>query len=316
MEVHTRQLQYFIAVAEELSFTRAAQRLHVSQQGLSTQIKQLEHAMDVVLFSRTTRNVELTAAGTVFLQDIRGALTCLDAAVERARSVHRGVQDRLVLGALEGAALTLTEPILDTFRQRHPGITVELRHFTYEDPSAGLTSGSVDVAFARRPFVDDGVQFETLFAEPLMVMLPTNHRLADRTQVFVHDLLDEPLLGASTTDPVWNAFWELNAYRGGTPAPVVSRSNSLLEELHKVATGVGVVLTVACARWIPFPGVRLLPIADVPPNEVAVGWRCAQESPLVRSFVEVARSTRDTHPELVTLLQKPDFADCTVPPHL
>ncbi|WP_433565052.1 LysR family transcriptional regulator [Nocardia sp. CA-151230] len=316
MEVHTRQLQYFIAVAEELSFTRAAQRLHVSQQGLSTQIKQLEHAMDVVLFSRTTRNVELTAAGAVFLQDIRGALTGLDAAVERARSVHRGAQDRLVLGALEGAALTLTEPILSTFRQRHPGITVELRHFTYEDPSAGLATGSVDVAFARRPFVDDGVQFETLFAEPLMVMLPTSHHLAERTEVFVHELLDEPLLGAATTDPVWNAFWELDAYRSGTPAPVVSRSNSLLEELHKVATGVGVTLTVACARWIPFPGVRLLPIVDVTPNEVAVGWRGAQESALVRSFVEVARSIRDTRPDLVAQLQEPDFTDCTVPPHL
>ncbi|GAB2544454.1 LysR family transcriptional regulator [Nocardia heshunensis] len=316
MEVHTRQLQYFIAVAEELSFTRAAQRLHVSQQGLSTQIKQLEHAMDVVLFSRTTRNVELTAAGTVFLQDVRGALTGLDVAIERARSVHRGEKDRLILGALEGAALTLTEPILSTFRQRHPGITVELRHFTYEDPSAGLTSGAVDVAFARRPFVDAGMQFETLFAEPLMVMVPTDHRLADRTEVFAHELLAEPLLGAVTTDPVWNAFWELDAFRDGSPAPVVSRSNSLLEELHKVATGVGVVLTVACARWIPFPGVRLLPIADVPPNEVAVGWHGAQESALVRSFVEVARGIRDTHPDLVAQLQEPDFTDCTVPPHL
>lgn len=316
MEVHTRQLQYFIAVAEELSFTRAAQRLHVSQQGLSTQIKQLEHAMDVVLFSRTTRNVELTAAGAVFLQDVREALTGLDVAIERARSVHRGEQDRLVLGALEGAALTLTEPMLSMFRKRHPGITVELRHFTYEDPSAGLITGTVDVAIARRPFVDAGMQFETLFAEPLMAMVPTNHRLADRTEVFVDDLLDEPLLGATTNDPVWNAFWELAAFRGGAPAPVVSRSNSLLEELHKVATGVGVVLTVACARWIPFPGVRLLPIVDAPPNEVAVGWRGAQESPLVRSFVDVARGVRDTHPELVARLQEPDFADCTVPPHL
>ncbi|MFF0634997.1 LysR family transcriptional regulator [Nocardia sp. NPDC004151] len=316
MEVHTRQLQYFIAVAEELSFTRAAQRLHVSQQGLSIQIKQLEHAMDVVLFSRTTRNVELTAAGAAFLQDVRGALTGLDVAIERARSVHRGEQDRLVLGALEGAALTLTEPILSAFRQRHPAITVELRHFTYEDPSAGLATGSVDVAFARRPFVDAGVDFEPLFAEPLMVMVAASHRLAGRTEVFAHELLDEPLLGAATTDPVWNAFWELDAFRDGSPAPVVSRSNSLLEELHKVATGVGIVLTAACARWIPFPGVHLLPVADAPSNEVAVGWRRAHESALVRSFVEVARGIRDTHPELVKLLQEPDFADCTMPPHL
>lgn len=316
LEVHTRQLEYFIAVAEELSFTRAAQRLHVSQQGLSTQIKQLEHTMDVVLFSRTTRNVELTAAGTVFLGDVRGALTSLDVAVKRARSVHRGTQDRLVLGALEGGALTLTEPILAEFRKRHPKVTLDWRHFTYEDPSAGLASGSVDVAFTRRPWVDDGVRFETLFTEPLMVMLPTGHRLAEREEVFIRELLDEPIFGAATTDLVWNAFWELEAYRDGTPSPVVSRSNSLLEELQKVAAGLGVVLTVACARWVPFPGVRLVPVADAPPNEVAVAWRGNNDSALVHSFVQIARAVRDANPELIDLLQKPDFADCTVPPHL
>ncbi|WP_067835726.1 LysR family transcriptional regulator [Nocardia lijiangensis] len=217
MEVHTRQLQYFIAVAEELSFTRAAQRLHVSQQGLSSQIKQLEHSLDVVLFVRTTRNVELTAAGSVFLQDLRGALTGLSAAIERARAVHRGEHDRLVLGAMEGAALTLTEPILSVFRERHPGVSVDFRHFSYEDPTVGLVNGSVDVAFARRPFVDDGVRFERLFAEPVMVMVPSSHRLADRTVVSAQELLHEPLLGAATLDPVWNAFWELDAHRGGRP---------------------------------------------------------------------------------------------------
>ncbi|RMI30494.1 LysR family transcriptional regulator [Nocardia stercoris] len=316
MEVHTRQLEYFIAVAEELSFTRASQRLRVSQQGLSAQIKQLENLMGVVLFSRTTRYVELTAAGSVFLQDIRGALSSLGAAVEHARSVHRGERDRLVLGALEGAALTLTEPILSAFRNRHPGVTVEMKQFTYQDPSAGLVSGAVDVAFARRPFVEDGVRFESLFAEPVVVMVPTGHRLAERSSVHASDILGEPLLGATTADPIWNAFWELEAHRNGCPAPVVSRSNSLLEELHKVATGVGVVLTVACARWIPFPGVRLVPIVDVPPNEVVVGWCSGRETALVRSFVDIARTIRDSHPELVEALEQPDFSDCTVPAHL
>ncbi|PSK30788.1 hypothetical protein C6575_13920 [Nocardia seriolae] len=138
------------------------------------------------------------------------------------------------LGALEGAAPTLTEPILSTFRQHHPGITVELRHSTYEVPSAGLSTGAVDVAFARRPFLDDGIHFETLFAEPLMAMAPSGHRLAARTEVFAHELLDDPPLGATTTDPLWNAFWEHDDYRDSAPAPVVSRSNSLLEELHRV----------------------------------------------------------------------------------
>ncbi|MEV6660359.1 LysR substrate-binding domain-containing protein [Nocardia fluminea] len=313
MEVHTRQLQYFIAVAEELSFTRAAQRLHVSQQGLSTQIKQLENALEVVLFSRTTRNVELTAAGSVFLHDVRNALTSLDAAIERARSVHRGDRSRLVLGSLEGAALTLTDPICAAFREHHPNVTIEMKQFNYSDPSAGLASGTADVAFVRRPFLADEVRFEPLFAEPRMVMLPTGHRLAERTEVLTEELLDEPILGAAATDPIWNAFWELTSQRGGRPAQVVSRSTSLLEELHKVATGVGVVVTVACARWIPFPGVTLVPIADAAPNEVAVGWRSGNESALVRSFVDIARTIRAANPDLVAELEEPDFTDCTMP---
>ncbi|WP_433565274.1 LysR substrate-binding domain-containing protein [Nocardia sp. CA-151230] len=316
MEIHTRQLRYFVAVAEELSFTRAAQRLHVAQQGLSAQIRQLEKALDLVLFTRTTRSVELTAAGAALLEGVRSALTTLEMAVEGARVAQRRESDRLVLGYLEGAALTLTEPILAAFREQHPGVTVDMRQFTYEEPAAGLESGSVDVAFVRLPFRAQGIRFEPLFAEPLVALVPAAHRLAELPEVRVRDLLDEPLLGAATTDPEWNAFWELHDHRDGRPAPVVSRSSSLLEELHKVAVGVGVVLTVASARWMPFPRVRLLPVADAPRNEVTVGWRADRETSLVRSFVKIARDVRDANPDLVACLESPDFEDCTLPLHM
>ncbi|MFE3223061.1 LysR family transcriptional regulator [Nocardia sp. NPDC059228] len=316
MEIHMRQLRYFVAVAEELSFTRAAQRLHVAQQGLSAQIRQLEKALDLVLFTRTTRSVELTEAGAALLEGVRSALTTLEMAVEGARVAQRRESDRLVLGYLEGAALTLTEPILAAFRAQHPGVTVDMRQFTYEEPAAGLESGTVDVAFVRLPFCAAGIRFEPLFAEPLVALVPAAHRLAELPEVRVRDLLDEPLLGAATTDPEWNAFWELHDHRDGRPAPVVSRSSSLLEELHKVSVGVGVVLTVASARWMPFPRVRVLPVADAPHNQVTVGWRVDHETPLVRSFVDIARRVRDANPDLVARLEQPDLDDCTLPQHL
>ncbi|QLY29752.1 LysR family transcriptional regulator [Nocardia huaxiensis] len=316
MDVHTRQLRYFVTVAEELSFTRAAQRLYVTQQGLSAQIKQLEQALGVVLFSRTTRNVELTAAGASFFKEVRYGLTRLDAAVERAQSVHRNEQDRLTLGCMEGAALTLTEPILSAFRERHPDVSLELRQFGYDDPSAGLRSGAVDVAIVRHPFVYEGLEFERLFAEPLVVMLPVGHRLAGRAGVLAREIAEEPMLGASCSDPVWNAFWEFDIHREGRPAQIISRSSTLLEELHKVATGQGIVITVACVRWIPFPGVKLSPVIDAEPNEVAVGWRVDHRTALVRSFIDIARTVRDEHPELVAQLEEPDFLDCTLPLHL
>ncbi|MEU1431582.1 LysR family transcriptional regulator [Nocardia sp. NPDC005746] len=309
VEVRCRQLEYFIAVAEELSFTRAAERLHLSQQGLSTQIKLLEHETDVTLFSRTTRQVELTAAGAAFLRHVRDALTSLGSGLEEARAIHRGERGRLVLGCLEGAALTLTEPILAAFRKHHPEVSIELNHFTFETPSAGLASGQSDVAFVRRPFNDIGLRFEPLFQQPLMVMLPTNHRLADRDEIVAAELLDEPILSSAATDPTWNAFWQLDSHRGGSPAPVACRTKTLLEQLQQVATGAAIAMTVPCAAWIKFPGVRLVPVTDAAPNEVAVSWRAGHENTLVRSFLDIARRVRDENPGLLARLETPRRRD-------
>lgn len=311
MQVHTQQLRCLMTVAEEKSFASAAQQLCISQQSVSAQMTQLERALDLVLFARTTPTIELTAAGSAFLRDI-GRIDDLDAAIEHARDIQHGEQDRLVLGTLEGAALTLTEPILDAFRQRHPGVTVQQRQSSYDDPSAGLRSGALDVALVRRPFADDGIHCETLFTEPLMVMFPTDHRLADRTEVHVSDLVHETIIGASSKDPEWNAFWELDTYRDG-PTTITHRTASALESQYKVPLGLGIVVTTASARWLPFPGIRLLPIIGAAPNEVAVGWRAAGESALVRSFVDVATMIRDTRPDLVEPLQQPDFTDRTMP---
>ncbi|MEV0060476.1 LysR substrate-binding domain-containing protein [Nocardia sp. NPDC050718] len=316
MDLHMRHLRYYVAVAEELNFTRAAQRLHIAQQALSAQIKQLEQAVGVTLLVRNTRNVALTAAGTAFLADARALLDAADTAVDRARTIQRGEYEQLTLGFLEGAALTLTDPILSAFRQQHPQVQVELRQFGYDDPSAGLDGGAVDVAFVRLPVSTPELEFEPLFGEPVVAALPVRHRLARRHEVSARELLDEPLLSSACTDRTWNAFWELDSHRGGRPAPVVSRSTTLLEEMHKVMTGVGIGVTVASCRWLPFPGVTLVPIRDAAPSQVAVGWRRGQSSALVRSFVALARTVRDERADLVLALAEPDFTDPTPPPAL
>ncbi|MFC9787386.1 LysR family transcriptional regulator [Rhodococcus sp. NPDC127528] len=313
MELQTRHLRYFVAVAEELSFTRAAAKLHITQQTLSAQIKQLEQTLGVVLLTRTTRSVTLSAAGTAFFEDATATLTAMDVAAERARSMQRTESERLVLGFLEGAALMLTEPIISAFRRRHPGVAIEMRQFNYEDPSAGLNERSVDVAFVRRPLTTCDIDFEHLFTEPLVAMVRDDHRLAARPDVAVAELLDEPIFGAACTDPLWNAYWELDDHRDGVPGQVVSRSASLLEEYQKVSAGVGIGVTAACARWIPFPGVTLVPIADVAPCEVSLAWPRENASKLVRSFVATARRVRDENPDLVDRLQTPDLTERAMP---
>ncbi|MFC7449313.1 LysR family transcriptional regulator [Rhodococcus daqingensis] len=312
-ELEARHLRYFAAVAEELNFTRAADRLHMAQQSLSAQIKQLEQILGVPLLVRTTRSVRLTAAGEDFLRDTRVILSAMDAAAERARSTHRRACDRLVLGFMEGAALTLTDPILSAFGARYPHVTVEMRQFNYDDPSAGLAQEAVDVAILRRPIATPGLRYESLFVEPVVAAFSQGHRLAERESVWVDELLAEPILGSSCADRTWNAFWELDAHRDGEPARVVSRSTTVLEELQKVSAGLGFVVTGAAARWLDYPGVRLVPITDAAPSEAAVAWRRDRESALVRGFVEVARDVREENGESIARLCAPDLAERAYP---
>lgn len=315
MDVNTRQLRYFVAVAEELNFTRAAARLHIAQQALSAQIRQLEKAVGVTLFRRTTRTVELTPAGAAFLSEVRSVPVALDRSVRAARRIEANESGVLTIGTGEGGALTLTEPILSGFRARHPGVQVDVKVYSYADPSAGLADGSVDVAYLRLP-IDGGdwLRSETLFVEPRVVMLPTSHRLAARGVIAAAELADEPIVGHFCDDRAWIDFWSLAEHRAGKPANFVGRASSVLEELQCVGAGMGCVVTVASARLVPSVGVTLVPLASTRGSELAVGWRADQESNLISSFAAVAHSVRDANPEAVYALEHPDMSDRMMPP--
>lgn len=315
MDINTRQLRYFVAVAEELNFTRAASRLHLAQQSLSAQIRQLEQAVGVTLFRRTTRSVELTSAGVTFLDDARSILAALDRSVRDTRQIQADESRVLTIGTGEGGALTLTEAILAEFRARHPGVRIDLKVYSYADPSAGLADGSVDLAYLRLPITGgDWLRSETLFVEPRVVMLPTSHRLAGRSVLGVDELVDEPIIGHVCTDQAWIDFWSLAEYRNGTPADFVGAAASVLEESQCVGAGLGCVVTVASARWMPSVGVTLVPLADARGSELAVGWRADHETDLIRSFAAVARAVRDANPKAVNALVHPDMNDRVLPP--
>lgn len=314
MDVHTRQLRYFVVVAEELNFTRAAARLHIAQQALSARIKQLEQTVGVSLLRRTTRTVELTSAGAAFLAEARSILAALEHSARAARRIDANESGVLTIGTGEGGALTLTEPILATFRARHPGVQVHVKVFSYADPSAGLADGSIDVAYLRLPISGgDWLRSETLFVEPRVGMLPAAHRLAGREVIAAAELADELIVGHVCTDRAWIDFWSLAEHRDGRPAKFVSAAASVLEESQCVGAGVGCVVTVASARWVPAMGVTLVPLADARGSELAVGWRADHETDLIRSFVSVARSVRDANPEAVYALTHPDMSDRTPP---
>jgi DNA-binding transcriptional LysR family regulator len=309
VDVQTRRLRYFVVLAQELHFSRAAARLHVAQQALSKQIRELEEAVGAQLLHRTTRKVELTPAGAAFLETAVATLATFDAGVEAARRLARGETGRLRVGYVVGAALELTRPILEEFGQRHPLVELELREYGHEDRSAGLAVGSADVAFLRPPIATSGVVHETLFVEPLLVALPLGHRLARRTGVSVRELLGEAIAVGESHDLVAERFWTLDAYRESDGPRRILRAHSVTEELALVSAGIACTITsAALARYTPHPSVRYVPIVDGPGAEVALAWREDAQGVLVGRFLDAARAVRARETELMRAIEHPDLS--------
>ncbi|MGA5193110.1 LysR family transcriptional regulator [Streptomyces exfoliatus] len=306
MDVSSRKLRYFVAVAEELHFSRAAARLFVTQQSLSKQIRELEDDVGVELLHRTTRSVELTQAGEALLTAAREALSVIEAGVEAARIAGRGEAGTLKLGFLVGAALELTAPILSEFGRRHPGIRLELREYGFADPSGGLADGWADVALVRLPLSAADVESDPLFVEPLVAALPAGHRLAGRPVLTVEELVAEPLVVGRSADRAWQRYWTLDAYRGGAAPRLVTETSSQTEEVLMIAAGLAVAVTVAgLERFAPHQGVRYVPLDGVAGSTLSVAWRRGHRTPAVDRFVAVAKEVRDRETAVVAAIEHP-----------
>ncbi|MER5401307.1 LysR family transcriptional regulator [Streptomyces sp. NPDC002599] len=302
--MNLRRLRSFVTVAEELHFTRAAAKLFVAQQSLSKQIAQLEAQIGTLLLRRTSRSVELTPAGQVFLAAARDALARFDLGVDEARRVGRGERATLRVGFIVGAALELTTHILGEFTSRCPGAQIELHEFGFSDPSAGLAGATTDVAFIRLPSSAHGLVTTPLFTEPCVAGVSTAHPLSARDRVRVEDLLDEPIAIGRTNDTVWRDFWTLAGHRGGRRARSIIETHSQSEEVEVVAAGMACNITPAAARrYSPHPGVRFITIDDHPGSIVAVAHRSDRPNPLVTAFVEAARAVRDREPLILRTIQ-------------
>ncbi len=302
MDLTVRQLECVLQVAEEKSFTRAAAALFTTQPALSRQIRQLEERLGFELFRRTSRRVELTDAGAVFLADARTALELLEHGIEQGRRIDRHRSERLTIGFFIGTAMELMPLILAEFRQRHPNVAVEM-HENIGDPAAGLTYGTSDVALLRLPITGDGIDSETLYTEPRTIAVPAGHPLARRRTVRLRDVVDLPLIGTTIPDKAVQDFWALNDCRteGSPPATIVFElEENLLAMLGHVAAGTACMVSDATeSRLLGHPSVCHIPIVDVPGSPVAVAWRTDHRSPLVESFVETALAVRERESALI-----------------
>jgi DNA-binding transcriptional LysR family regulator len=292
MDVHGRDLRYFVAVAEDLHFTRAAERLFISQPALSKQIRALEQQLGAPLFDRSREGVRLTPVGTALLPHARRALAAWDRGREAAERAKRLQRATLVVGMSTSPGRGgLLPAIRSRFTSLHSRATVQLRQVSWEDPTAGLADGTADVAFVWLPLPDpDRYRWIVVAEEQCLVAMPDTHPLASRDVVEFAELLDEPFLALPhSTGPLRDHFLATDA-RGGRQPRIGAEIASTDETYEALVDGRGVCLVAAGnAPLITLGGVTTLPVRGIPPRQLALAWRAGDGRPLIRDY---ARSCR------------------------
>jgi DNA-binding transcriptional LysR family regulator len=280
-------VQYFVAVAEELHFGRAAERLHVAQPSLSHQIRRLEQQLGVALLDRTSRRVELTEAGRALLNEGRRLLAHSQRAIRLVRSVSA---ERLLVGFYGSAANALLPDLLRSFSDEHPSAEVSVRELLL-DQIDELLSGGIDVAFTRLRPGQAEVELEVIAHEARVVALPALHALSGRATVKFKELRGESFI----TNPVVEASappkrWLTEQARHGLPGRVAAEAASVQEILTLVAAGKGVCLVpVSVAHHYPRTDVVYVEVSDADPAVVSVAWPRGGLRPIVGAFIEMTR---------------------------
>jgi DNA-binding transcriptional LysR family regulator len=283
-----RLVEYFIAVAEELHFGRAAERLHIAQPSLSHQVRRLEAQLGVTLLERNSRRVELTDAGEALVREGQRALRQAQQAIQATRAA---ASPTLVVGFYGSAASKLLPDALRTVGERQPLVAVSVRELQLGSIEELLT-GRVNLAFTRLRPGQTELEVEVLAEEPRLVALPVTHRLAERPALTFADLRDEKFITnpAEPNEGVQPARWLAEQRRHGLPGRVVAQSTGVAEILTLVAAGRGVSLVPSTvAEHYTRDDVTYVPVVDAEPAAVSLAWRPGGLSPAAAAFIEAVR---------------------------
>jgi DNA-binding transcriptional LysR family regulator len=285
-----RHLRYFIAVAEELHFTKAAERLHMAQPPLSRQIRELEEELGVALFNRTRRHIELSDAGKVFLEKARQVLLAADSAIVEAQRAQRGEIGKLAVGFFEQTAYTLLPPILRAFQERFPMVEVQLRWFPVVEQVEALMRGDIDIAFVR-PVADlEGLSKQTLLKEPFVLAVPSTHPFAERGAVSVADCARERIINyTQRLAPDYHAIITRLCATAGFVPDICLEVGQVYTALGLVSSGVGIAFVPASVQRIRFDNLVYAPLREQElQSEVYLAWTHSNPSPLLKAFVETS----------------------------
>ncbi len=294
--VDLKQLRYFIAVAEEASFSRAAAKLHITQPPLSTRIKQLEEEIGVALLERSTRSVQLTEAGGVLLGEARQLFVQLERSLQTTQRVGHGEIGNLALGFVPSAANSAFPPLLKTFRQKYPDVAISLHEMSPAEQVEHLHAKRIDAAFfylpsgSQPPFGYPDLDSQAVVQEPLVAIFPKGHPLTAWRRIDPGLLAGEPfILVAAHRGPGLRGIILEQCRKAGFMPDVVQEATLIQTIGGLVASGVGIALVPASLRRLQNTGVDYRPLqGEAPTVSMGIVWRRNEVSKILQAFLWVA----------------------------
>jgi LysR family hca operon transcriptional activator len=289
-----RHLRYFVAVVEEGNLTTAAKRrLHTSQPSLSRQIRDLEYEVGTELLSRSVRGVELTAAGKAFLDHARLALAQVDAAVGAAQRAAQPDKPTFALGFLTGQEVDWLPKAMRILRDELPNIEVTVSSQYSPDLAQALLRGKLDLAFMRPETQMPDLDYRVVVKEPLIVALPSDHRLASQEAIALQDIVGETFIGMSNTAPTLRMIIDQYLERSGLDFEQMHRVDNLAMAMSFIASTRGVALVPEYAKNFLPSAVTSRPLAGEPPTiDLVIGYNKTNTSPILRLFLSRTESWR------------------------
>ncbi|WP_395408531.1 LysR family transcriptional regulator [Pseudoduganella sp. UC29_106] len=290
MSIDLKQLRYFLAVAEEKSFSRAAERLHISQPPLSQQIMKLEAELGVKLFARTTRTFELTVAGKALMQEAAELLGKMRMTIDTVRQIDRGEVGRLRVGIVGSAMWGPIPSMLEEFQSKYPRVTWTIHELGPTVQYDALRAKQIDVGFWREPRLDedelkrDNLKQELCFRENVCVAVNEHHPLAKQESIELKDIADEPMLTLALDKSSFPRYLIQCCVKAGFQPTVFQEANEPQTLLAMVGAGLGVTLMPETTSRIGWPGVVFLPIRNPPSANLYITYTTMDDAPVVRAF--------------------------------
>ncbi|MGF1481090.1 MAG: LysR family transcriptional regulator [Cyanophyceae cyanobacterium] len=283
-----RHLRYFVVVAEELHFGRAAERLQMTQPALSKQIAALEQEIDVLLLMRTKRTVQLTSAGQCFLERARQLLSQADEAIQVAKRTARGEIGQLTLGFTVTATYTVLPKLVRRFRDRYPNVEITMLELSTEVQVAALNQHTIDLAFLHPPIDERGLALHLILEETFVVVLPKHHPLLEQKRLSLALLAHEKfILHPRQEGPMLYDSFRRLCYQVGFQPQIVKEVGSHQTRICLVAAGMGITFVPASVKLLVQGEVACREIEDIPIKlQLAAAWRQNEQMPTLREFLK------------------------------